>query len=124
MKMEHEKLGECKVFLEVTLNNGKCFKFVETYKIKKEKKQYRYRRWGNQLISSEMVWVDSRMDRFGWTSKKSRPHYYALWGNSHSEYTMGLTKLTDNRGRNISSSSASKKFFELIKASESITFSK
>ncbi len=118
--INHEKLGQCRVLLEVDLNDGKCFKFVESWKVKRTKS-----RWNNWRTETEEYWVDVRSDsRYGSKRGVSKPHYYALWGNHQNEYTMGVTKITTPSGSNVRTfSSASKKFFELIKASENMTFS-
>lgn len=114
MTIEHENLGTCKVHLEVTLNNGKCFKFVESRKFPREVNVSRYG-W-----STETVWIDIRLDK-----RRKSPHYYALWGNTQDDQRMGCTKLTTSKGSNVRSfSSASKKFFELVNTSEKMTFSK
>ena len=112
-QIEHEKLGKCKVLLEVNLNNGKCFKFVEAYNVKKTKTYWDRRRWGR----TEDIWLDSKLD-----GRTKRPHYYALWGNTQNESTMGVTKITTKGGNNPSPSKAPSYFFELVNASENMTF--
>lgn len=112
MIIQHEKLGTCKVHLEVTLNNGKCFKFVESQMYPTEVNTSRWS-W-----ETKTVWRDSRHDL-----RRKNPHYYALWGNTQDDWRMGCTKITTQKGANVRSfSSASKKFFELVKASEKMTF--
>jgi hypothetical protein len=115
MNIQHEKLGDCKVLLEVNLNNGKCFKMVEAYKVKKSKTYWDRRRWGR----TEDIWLDTRLD-----GRSKRPHFYALWGNTQDPSKMGVTKLTTKGGNNPSINKSSKYFFELVKASEYIQFSK
>ena len=112
MILEHEKLGKCKIHLVINLNNGKCFKFIETWKYPTEVNVSKYS-W-----ETKTVWKDSRLD-----GRRKCPHYYALWGNSQDDEKMGCTKLTTTKGSNVRSfSSASKKFFELLKSSENIQF--
>jgi hypothetical protein len=112
MKIEHENLGTCKVHLEVSLNNGKCFKLVEAMKFPREVNVSKYG-W-----STKTVWTHIDYD-----GRRKLPHYYALWGNTQDNQRMGCTKLTTAKGSNVRSfSSASKKFFELVKASEKMTF--
>lgn len=104
-KITHETLGECKVLLEINQNDGKCFKFVEAYKIKKKKK-----------YQIEEMWLDS-------IHRNSKgPHYYALWGNSQNESTMGWTRLTTKAGYPPSQNKASSYFFELVNASKNMNF--
>jgi hypothetical protein len=114
MTIEHENLGTCKVHLEVTLNNGKCFKFVEAMKFPQEVNVSKYG-W-----STKTVWTHIGRDR-----RMKNPHYYALWGNTPDDWRMGCTKLTTDKGSNVRSiRSATKKFLELVNASEKMTFSK
>jgi hypothetical protein len=114
-KIEHGILGECKVLLEVTLNNGKCFKLIETYKVKKERRDYSYKRW----YRTEKVWMDARED-----GRAKRPHYYALWGMAHDINSMGATKITTKGGSNPSNNKVSKYFLDLVDVSENMTFSR
>ena len=114
-KIEHEKLGECKVLLETTLNNGKCFKLVETYGVKKTKTSWSRRHWW----TTECKWRDSRED-----GRTKRPHYYAMWGMTHDSDQMGVTKLTTKGGSNPSKNKANGYFFDLVKASEYMEFLK
>jgi len=117
--INHPNLGLCKVLLETTLNNGKCFKFIESWKLKSVKSS-----WKSWRMEVDEKWIDVRYDS-RYRSNKPKPHYYVLWGNSHDIENMGLTKITTPKGTNVRSfSSASKKFFELIKATENMTFKK
>lgn len=113
MKLEHEKLGNCKVLLEVDLNNGKCFKLVETYKVKKIKTRWSRRTWW----STEEKWMDARDD-----GRLKRPHYYAMWGMTHNSEMMGVTKITTPGGNNPAKNRVNQYFFDLIKASENMSF--
>ena len=113
-KIEHEKLGECKVLLETTLNNGKCFKLVETYGVKKI-----VTLWDRRWSRPSDVWQDSRYD-----GRTKRPHYYAMWGMSHDPEQMGVTKLTTKGGKNPEKSKVTNHFLDLVKASENMTFLK
>jgi hypothetical protein len=112
-KIQHEKLGECKVLLETSLNNGKCFKLVETYQVKKTKTSWSRRHWW----TTECKWQDARND-----GRTKRPHYYALWGMSHEPDQMGVTKLTTKGGNNPAKSKVTNYFLELVDASEKMEF--
>ncbi len=120
--MIHDKLGECKILLEVDLNNGKCFKFVESWRSRTERFS-----WNSRYRNvPDVEWVDVRFSSKHRTKTgKIKPHYYALWGNSHNEYTMGITKITTPKGENVRSlSSATKKFLEIVKTGENLEFKK
>lgn len=112
-KIEHEKLGECKVLLEVTHNNGKCFKLIETYQVKKIKTTWSRRHWW----TTEEKWRDARED-----GRVKRPHYYAMWGMSHNPEQMGVTKLTTKGGYNPTKSKVTNYFLELVNVSENMEF--
>jgi hypothetical protein len=112
-KIQHEKLGECKVLLETTLNNGKCFKLIETYGVKKIKTTWSRRNWW----TSEEKWRDARED-----GRAKRPHYYAMWGMSHEPERMGVTKLTTKGGNNPAKNKVTNYFLELVDASDKMEF--
>jgi len=108
MKFHHEKLGNCKVIIEAN-DTGKCFKLVESTKTKKEKQIFKYCRW----IGTEKIWVDAKTT-----------YHYMLWGNTQDENEMGVTKLVSPTGRKVKQSRAIKLFFDAMKASREMTFSK
>ena len=107
MKFYHDKLGNCKVLIEANYR-GKCFKLVESTKTKKEKRTY-----GRYWKRSEHVWVESKTT-----------YHYMLWGNTQDENEMGVTKLVSPTGRKVKQSRAIKLFFDAMKASREMTFSK
>lgn len=108
MKFYHDKLGNCKVLIEANYT-GKCFKLVESTKTKKENRTRTYR----YLWTSEYVWVESKTT-----------YHYMLWGNTQDENEMGVTKLVSPTGRKVKQSRAIKLFFDAMKASREMTFSK
>lgn len=118
--INHDKLGTCKILLNVELKDGKVFKFIRSWNYKKEDFI-----WNKKLgrLENRKEWINSRTEQKN--NRPPRPHYYALWGNSHNIEDMGITKLTKKGGSNVKSqSSAYKKFHDLIISSKNMTFQK
>lgn len=106
---EHPKIGNCKVLIEAEVGN-KYFTLVQSYT------KPRYDRMDTRLI--EFKYSHSR------TGTKLKSQYYVLWGNTPDFATMGITQLLTDKLNAVTGKTVVKRFFEIINASENISFKK
>lgn len=110
MKTEHPKIGSCKVLIEAEVA-GKFFTLIQSH------------------VGPTYDRMDSRKVTFftySWSKPRDKPksHYYVLWGNTPDFATMGITQLLTDKLNAVAPSTIVKRFFEIINASENITFLK
>ena len=109
MKIEHPKIGSCKVLIEAEVA-GKFFTLIES------RLEPRYDKMSRNPIGFKYSY--SR------TGLKLRTHYYVLWGNTPDFATMGITQLLTDKLNTVGERTVVKRFFEIINASENMTFLK
>lgn len=109
MKIEHPKIGSCKVLIEAEVA-GKFFTLIESHMTP------RYDKMSRNPVGFK--YSHSR------TGLKLRTHYYVLWGNTPDFATMGITQLLTDKLNTVGERTVVKRFFEIINASENMTFLK
>ena len=57
-------------------------------------------------------------------SRKLKRQYYVLWGNTPDFATMGITQLLTDKLNTVTDKTIVRRFFEIINASENMTFLK
>jgi hypothetical protein len=107
---EHPKIGNCKVLIEAEIGN-KYFTLVQSYMTPRYDRMH-----GTQLIGFKHS--HSR------TGTKLKSQYYVLWGNTPDFATMGITQLLTDKLNAVTGKTVVKRFFEIINASETISFKK
>ena len=117
-KEVHPRIGECNVLIEAEMNfksGTKHFALISSLNAPK----YAKTRWGRfentkpECFEHKKIW-----------GKKPTVHHYILWGNSPEFTEMGITQcLTDSLRAN-KGSVPMNKFFEIIRSSENMKFTK
>jgi hypothetical protein len=108
--IKHHTLGEVEVIVEV-MHKEKHF-FLVKRRVKKETTKH----WFSRMTDTKEVPARS------W--EKSTEHHYCLWGNTNDPEKMGSTKILTKNGNKPRSTTINKYFFEMVNASEKITFKK
>ena len=118
-KSVHPRIGECNVIIEAEMNfksGTKHFALVSSLNAP----QYNKDRWSRSHFGTK----PEKFDHKKVWGKKPTVHHYILWGNSPEFTEMGITQcLTDGLRAN-KGSVPMNKFFELIRSSENMTFTK
>lgn len=106
-KLEHPKIGDCKVLIEAEVA-GKYFTLIQSHMAP------RYDKMSRNPVGFK--YSHSR------TSTKLKSQYYVLWGNTPDFATMGITQLLTDKLNAVTGKTVVKRFFEIINASETISF--
>jgi hypothetical protein len=108
--IEHPRIGNCKVLVEAEVAD-KHFVLVESLKSP---------HWDYMIGEKPVNWRRATT-RTGLSSKRQ---YYVLWGNTPDFATMGITQLLTDKLNAVTGKTVVKRFFEIINASETISFKK
>ena len=110
-KIYHPKIGNSTLIIEAEIdykNGTKFFALIQSL----SKPTY---------TKSWPVVFDGFKTKPIW-GKKPAVHHYVLWGNSPEFENMGITHLLTDKGNPIKGGTPMKKFFEVIRSAEFMTF--
>jgi hypothetical protein len=110
MKVTHPKIGSCKVLIEAEVAN-KYFTLIESYNVPKYDSYHQTKPYDFGFPFSSK-------------SRKLKRQYYVLWGNTPDFATMGITQLLTDKLNTVTDKTIVRRFFEIINASENMTFLK
>jgi hypothetical protein len=107
----HPKIGQCNVIIEAEMNfksGTKHFALISSYQKPKYDKYGKF-----ETFEFKRVW-----------GKKPVLHHYVLWGNSSDFNQMGITQCLTDKLNACKGGVPLKRFFEIIRSSENMTFKK
>jgi len=108
----HPRIGECNVIIEAEMNfksGTKHFALISSYQTPKYDKYGDFERFERKPIP------------YG---KKRTLHHYVLWGNVDDFNQMGITQCLTEKLNACKGGVPMKRFFEIIRSSENMTFKK
>ena len=106
--VEHPRIGNCKVLVEAEVAE-KHFTLVESLKSP----------CFDYMVSERPISWRRATTKSGLSSKKQ---YYVLWGKTTEFDKMGITQLLTDKLNAVTGKTVVKRFFEIINASETISF--